>query len=112
MAVSDFDRLQKCGNAVFAGSAIRAKAEFGNGFADHDHPFVAPAVRPPTNSRCIEKNRRAIGSVMTTEAAMTAPQSVLNSVENSASPIGRVFTEESVAKHSAKTNSFQVVTNA
>ena len=39
-------------------------------------------------------------------------QSVLNSVENSASPIGRVFTEESVAKQSAKMNSFQVVTNA
>ena len=49
---------------------------------------------------------------MTTEAAITAPQSVLNSVENSASPIGSVFTDESVAKQSAKMNSFQVVTKA
>ena len=50
--------------------------------------------------------RRAI------EAAITPPQSVLNSVENSARPIGSVFTEESVAKQSAKMNSFQQVTNA
>ena len=47
---------------------------------------------------------------MTTDAAITAPQSVLNSVENSASPIGKVLTPASVAKQSAKTNSFQVVT--
>jgi hypothetical protein len=43
------------------------------------------------------------------DAAMTAPQSVLNSVENSASPIGRVLTEECVANQSAKMDSFQVL---
>ena len=53
-----------------------------------------------------------MGIVITTEAAIKAPQSVLNSVENSAMPIGKVLTEESVAKQSAKMNSFQVVTNA
>jgi hypothetical protein len=37
---------------------------------------------------------------------------VLNSVENSAMPMGKVFTEESVAKQRAKMNSFQVVTKA
>ena len=55
--------------------------------------MVAPAVSPPTKSRCIERKSSAIGSVITTEAAITAPQSVLNSVENSARPIGSVLTE-------------------
>jgi len=43
---------------------------------------------------------------------MTAPQSVVNSDVNSASPMGRVFTCESCAKTRAKMNSFHVVTNA
>jgi hypothetical protein len=55
-------------------------------------PFTAPAVSPPTKSFCMAKKRIATGKVMITDAAITAPQSVLNSVENSASPIGRVLT--------------------
>ena len=46
------------------------------------------------------------------EAAITAPQSVLNSVVNSAMPIGSVFTLASWARTRAKMNSFQVVTKA
>ncbi len=76
------------------------------------HPLVAPAVSPPTKSFWKTRKRSAIGTVITIEAAMTAPQSVLNSVENSASPMGSVFTLESVAKHRAKMNSFQVVMKA
>ena len=34
-----------------------------------------------------DRKSSAIGTVITTEAAITAPQSVLNSVENSASPM-------------------------
>ena len=58
------------------------------------------------------RNSSAIGMVITIEAAITPPQSVLNSVENSDSPMGSVFTEESLAKQSAKMNSFHVVTKA
>ena len=32
---------------------------------------------PPTNNLCMNKNSSATGSVITTEAAITAPQSVL-----------------------------------
>ena len=46
----------------------------------HAQPFTAPAVSPPMNSRCMARNRIAIGSVMISDAAITAPQSVLNSV--------------------------------
>ena len=62
-------------------------------------------------SRCIARNSAAIGKVMTIDAAITAPSSVLNSEENSAQSDGSVFTLLSVAKHSAKMNSFHVVTN-
>ena len=58
------------------------------------------------------RNIATMGSVINTDAAITAPQSVLNSVENSESPIGRVLARLSVARQSAKMNSFQVVTKA
>src|SRR5690606_5252322 len=92
MAIADLDGRKDGGNAVLAGAAIGAEADLGNGRSvGHREilaqPLVAPAVRPPTNRRCMERKRMAIGSVITTEAAITAPQSVLNSVENSARPM-------------------------
>src|SRR6185312_1877402 len=75
------------------GGLDHAGTSFCNWSDMRDQPLVAPAVSPPTKRRWKARKRMTTGSVITIEAAMTPPQSVLNSVENSASPIGSVLTD-------------------
>ena len=92
-----------------------------NGLGDQDSvgcapahpPLKPPAVSPRTRARCTNRNPTASGTVVTTEAAIRPPQSVLNTpLKLSSSPAGSVRRSMAAVKVSGKSRLFQAFMKA
>src|SRR5271165_2155776 len=76
------------------------------------HPLTAPALRPLTNCFWNRRKTATTGTVIRKAAAIVLPQSTVNMVANSDSPIGKVLELSVFVNTDARTNSFQDIRNA